>query len=135
MNARRVVLGGLVAAAILVGVPFLASARTAAGTPPPARMAAGDLDLMDNNLTKTYHCDGQVTVNGNHCNLTLDGPCNALVVNGNDNTIRVEGSIKAIATNGNRNAVIWSKAQNPEPPKISNPGTGNRITRHDPDAH
>ena len=71
-----------------------------------------------------------MTVDGDHNTLTLTGQCGTQRVNGNNNVVTVE-AVAQIATWGNRNGVVWTQGVGGKPPKISNPGTGNKIKKAD----
>lgn len=94
----------------------------------PAKPAGTSIDLFDNGVTGTYHCEGsKVTVNGNAADITLDGSCQSLSVTGNGNRIRVDAGIESLSVLGNQNTVVWSRARNKTTPRIADYGSGNSV--------
>jgi len=100
---------------------------------------------LDNKKTATHDCakDPDAIVGGNENAITFTGTCTrisaagnqnklkieavkVLDVGGNDNTITVD-AVDAVITNGNKNKVTWTKGIADKRPKISNPGSGNKI--------
>ncbi len=87
------------------------------------------LEFYDNGIRGSYRCEGRrVSVNGNACELTLEGACDSLSVTGNGNRVRVLAQIGSISVLGNQNSVAWSKAGNPKPPRVSNLGSGSSVS-------
>jgi hypothetical protein len=85
--------------------------------------------ISDNGRTETIDCDGgSVSVDGNFNKLSLTGECQSVEVNGNSNVLRVQAAA-AISTAGNFNTVTWSRGVGGRDPKLSNLGTGNKISR------
>jgi hypothetical protein len=100
---------------------------------------------LDNDKTVTHDCakDPEATVIGNDNTITFTGACGTISANGNnnkltiasvkrlellgnDNTVTVD-EVDAIAALGNRNTVVWKKGIADRKPKVSSPGTGNKI--------
>ncbi len=113
-----------------------APAPAAAAKPAPAAAsstkaqpaALPPLEFYDNGIRGSYRCEGRrVSVNGNACELTLEGACDSLSVTGNGNRVRVLAQIGSISVLGNQNSVAWSKAGNPKPPRVSNLGSGSSV--------
>jgi hypothetical protein len=113
------------------GAPTPAGLKTAppAAPAPAAAPAAGPpIELYDNGLRGSYRCDGsRVGVNGNNCDITLEGTCESVAVNGNANRVRVLARVRSISVLGNSNTVTWSRAQNPSAPKVSNLGAASTV--------
>jgi len=108
--------------------------------------ARADITVMDNDKTLDVDCakDPNVSLMGNHLTLTTKGVCNRILVTGNEAT--VTGSAGAVSVTGNHNTVNLDaaddisvtgndntvsvhKAIKAKAPRISNPGSRNKITR------
>jgi hypothetical protein len=50
-------------------------------------------------------------------------------VSGADNRIVMVGPVRLIRLEGNDNTVEWSEGESGQPPKVENPGYGNRVVR------
>lgn len=101
---------------------------------------------VDNDKTVTHDCakDPEATIVGNENNITFTGACKRIVAAGNENKLtiasvqrlEVQGNentitadeVDAIAVLGNRNTVVWKKGIAAKKPKVSSPGTGNKIS-------
>jgi hypothetical protein len=94
---------------------------------PPA--TADKIEIADNNATRTIDCSqvDVVSLAGNNCHVTLTGMCDALEVQGSKNTVAIKGSIDEIAAFGNDNEVSWLPAANPDTPRVSVFGSGNKV--------
>lgn len=100
------------------------------GARTPAPTSGARIDLIQDDLSGTYECQGsRVTLSGNRGNITLNGKCTYLVVTGSENTVLIQGGIEAITAVGSNNVVIWSAAENPTPPRVTNIGSGNEILK------
>jgi hypothetical protein len=103
---------------------------SSARTRGPAETGGARIDLIQDEVTGTYECRGsRVTLSGNRGNITLKGKCTYVVVTGNQNTVRIQGGVEAISAVGSNNVVIWSAAENPTSPRVTNIGTGNEILK------
>jgi hypothetical protein len=87
------------------------------------------LNVIDNNQTQSFDCKAgdSAEIAGNDNHITLTGTCHRLVVSGNGNRVRIDGAIEQIEAIGNRNEVVWSASRNTKRPRITNPGTGNKL--------
>lgn len=100
---------------------------------------------LDNHKTVTQDCakDPDAVVAGNQNTITFTGACDRIVADGNENNLKIE-SVKALIVHGNKNTatvdavdainafgnenkVTWTKGISAKRPKISSPGTGNKI--------
>jgi Protein of unknown function (DUF3060) len=100
---------------------------------------------LDNNKTATQDCskDPEANVAGNNNTITLTGACKRIMVTGNNNTLNVASvaqlyvpgnhdvitveAVDAINVPGNHNTVTWTKGISANKPKVSSPGTRNKI--------
>jgi hypothetical protein len=119
----------------------LASSPTAAPASPAKTTRAGHaiakapaatadkVEIADNNATRTIDCSqvDVVSLVANNCHVTLTGMCDALEVQGSKNTVAIKGSIDEIAAFGNDNEVSWFPAANPDTPRVSVFGSGNKV--------
>jgi hypothetical protein len=111
-----------VPAPAIKSAPAAPSMKAQAATLPP-------LELYDNGIRGSYRCEGRrVSVNGNACDLTLEGSCESLSVTGNGNRVSVLAQVGSISVLGNQNTVAWSRAGNPKPPRVSNLGSGSSVS-------
>jgi hypothetical protein len=84
--------------------------------------------INDNRVVRRIRCAtgaDVVTINGNRCDITLEGPCARLSVQGNRNRASVLGSISSIEILGNTNTVTWNPDENPRAPQVDDVGSGN----------
>jgi len=108
-----------------------APATTASAAAPP--MGVGVPIVVGNNQqVKTIECEGRaVSVGGNGNKLTLKGQCGPISVGGNENILHV-GATTRIDTSGNRNVVTYHDLVENKAPVVTSGGTGNRISRAEP---
>jgi hypothetical protein len=71
-------------------------------------------------------CD-RVALNGSDLTVTFQN-VRKLAVNGSDNRVEIDG-VDRLAVNGSENKVAYKKGIEDKHPKISNLGTGNKITQ------
>jgi hypothetical protein len=92
--------------------------------------AADSFVIAENDRTVAYACTpgAMVSLAGNGNRVTLRGDCGSVSVAGNGNTVTAEG-VRAISIAGNRNTVTWQRGAGREAPKVSDTGTGNRVSR------
>jgi hypothetical protein len=89
--------------------------------------ARADVTVGKNRETGSRDCGGGVaTVDGNDADLTLEN-CKTVNVNGNGNRLAV-GAVESLTVMGNRNTVTWTVGPKDRRPRISNLGSGNRIS-------
>ncbi len=84
--------------------------------------------INDSNVARRVRCEegvSAVVVNGDDCNVTLEGACELLSVKGNDNRVNALGPIASIQLLGNDNLVTWSADQNPKAPQVESLGSDN----------
>jgi hypothetical protein len=104
-------------------------------------------NYVDNDATVTQDCskDGTATVAGNKNKITFTGACTKIGVMGNENTITIESAKEVVVAGnkntvavdasdklsvpGNKNTVSWKKGLSGKQPKVSAPGTANKITQ------
>jgi hypothetical protein len=110
--------------------------------------ASADAILADNDAALSIDCaeDPEVSVLGNHITLTLTGTCTKVSVSGNHATVTgstatlwVAGNhttatltaVDAVFVAGNHNTVTYAGTvtRTLKAPKVSSPGTGNKITK------
>ena len=100
---------------------------------------------LDNKRTVTHDCDKdpEALITGNKNTITFTGACTAIVAAGNENKLTIasvqrlelqgnENTVTAdaggaISASGNRNTATFKKGTSMKPPKVSSPGTGNKI--------
>ena len=108
--------------------------------------AAAASPYLDNKKTATHDCakDPDALIAGNENTITFTGACNRIVAAGNHNTLTIASvkrldltgnennatadEVDAIHAPGNRNTVVWKKGASDKKPKVSSPGTGNKIS-------
>lgn len=101
---------------------------------------------VDNEKTVMHDCakDPEATIVGNENTITFTGTCSKISATGNENKLKiasvkqldVQGNentitadeVDAIHVLGNRNTVVWKKGLSAKKPKVSSPGTGNKIS-------
>jgi Cu/Ag efflux protein CusF len=101
---------------------------------------------LDNGKTATQDCakDPEAIIVGNENTITFTGTCSKITAAGNENKLKiasvkrldVQGNkntvdadeVDAINAPGNRNTVVWKKGIAAKTPKVSSPGTGNKIS-------
>jgi Protein of unknown function (DUF3060) len=87
------------------------------------------ITIEEGDLQRTYDCaGGSATVEGGENRLTLRR-CPELTVSGADNRIVMVGPVRLIRLLGNDNTVEWSEGEGGKPPKVENPGYGNKVVR------
>ena len=104
------------------------------------RVLSGDHKAFTNDCSK--HKD--VSVVGNHINVTLKGTCSSLTVAGNHATVKGSATTVSVPGNhcqvdldqtdeisvpGNSNKVTWKKSSVPAGPAISNTGNKNTVAK------
>jgi hypothetical protein len=100
---------------------------TGGGSAEPAAPRA--ITIEEGDLQRSYDCaGGSATVEGGENRLTLRR-CPELTVSGADNRIVMVGPVRLIRLEGNDNTVEWSEGEGGQPPKVENPGYGNRVVR------
>jgi hypothetical protein len=89
----------------------------------------GEIAVNDNMQNHTFDCRGRsVSVGGNYNKVILRGECGSLTVDGTGNDVKLE-SVGAITTMGNNNNVTWARGLHGQNPRISNPGSNNKILK------
>lgn len=111
-----------------------------------AAPARAEITVIDNNRTLDVDCakDPDVAVVGNHIAVTTQGVCAKITVLGNHASVTGAATEVYVAGNhnrlaltaadevtvaGNHNSVSVRKAVTLKAPRISNLGTGNRVTQ------
>ncbi len=93
-----------------------------------SQSSEGQIELNGNHQNKTVNLDGKdLIVAGNYLHVTAKGTCHLLKVLGNYCTITIE-TVAHIEALGNHNEVVWEKSPNNQSPSISNLGNKNRVT-------
>ncbi len=109
-------------------------------------IAAADVSLVENQQTVSVDCakDKQVSLVGNRITVTLVGTCVKVSIAGNQNTVTGSAATVWIAGNantanldkvdelsvpGNKNTATYNGPLTAKATKVSNPGTGNTITK------
>ena len=100
---------------------------------------------LDNKQTVTHDCakEPEAIIVGNENTITFTGTCERVSAAGNDNKLKIEAvkqldvhgnnntitvtAVDAISAFGNHNTVTWTKGITVKRPKVSSPGTGNKI--------
>jgi hypothetical protein len=112
--------------------PAATSSRGSASSSPSPGGVGTPILVPINQQVKTMDCEGRaVSVQGNGNRLTLKGTCGPVTVGGNDNILDV-GATTWIDTSGNRNVVKYRGLVNDKAPRITSGGTGNRVSRAEP---
>jgi len=127
--------GGEGGPTVSAGTSAPSGARTRATATAPATTSMGTgtpIVVANNQQVRTMDCEGRaVSVSGNGNRLTLKGACGPIVVGGNENILDV-GSTTRIDTGGNRNVVKYRELVNDKAPVVSGGGTGNRVSKVEP---
>lgn len=90
----------------------------------------GTLSVNGQDQKKSLICKklDRVTVNGDRCVVTIQGPCRQIVMNGDDNQITGDAAIE-IVFNGNGNSVKYSRYVNGKRPIILGDAAGNTFEK------
>lgn len=126
---------------------LLFSAALAVSALALASSASADVVYNDAAVTATHDCgeDPEVSINGSSSTLTLVGTCTKVAISGSSNKVTIQASDKVsvsgsmnevaieaankIAVVGSANQVSWKKGLKGAKPKVSNVGTGNKISK------
>ncbi|CAN5734395.1 hypothetical protein BH11MYX3_BH11MYX3_41070 [soil metagenome] len=109
-------------------------------------IAGADVSIVENQQTVSVDCakDKQVSLVGNYITATLVGVCTKVSIAGHHNTVTGSASTVWIAGNtntanldkvdelmvpGNKNTATYKGPLGAKATKVSNPGSGNTITR------
>jgi len=121
--------------------PVLFAAALVLATTAAAR---ADVSILDNDQTVTVDCakDKSVSILGNKATVTLKGTCDAVNVAGNkasvkgsavrvhvagnDNTLALDAADE-ILVSGNKNTVSYKKGIKEKAPRVSSPGSDNKV--------
>ncbi len=117
-------------AAVLLTVAVSVPARAGDPIKPNETPARGKevLVIKESKEAQVFNAEGQdVTVNGNHNQVSIKGTCHALTVSGSNNVIQV-ASVASIALSGTDNEVTWGTASGGEKPQITDLGKNNRVS-------
>src|SRR5262249_32625332 len=100
---------------------------------------------LDNKQTATHDCakEPEAIVVGNENNITFTGTCDRISAAGNENKLKIQAvkqldvpgnkntvtvvAVDAISALGSNNTVTWTKGITGKRPKVSSPGSGNKI--------
>ena len=126
--------GGASMGATKRGEPAPAKPMASPSSAPAASSMGTGVPIVvgNNQQVKTLECEGRaVSVSGNGNKLTLKGQCGPISVGGNENILHV-GATTRIDTSGNRNVVTYHDLVENKAPVVTSGGTGNRISRAEP---